>query len=450
MASIGHDGKGRRILVVLNEKRKTIRLGKVSERTAIEVCGHVEKLAIVAQYGGSIPPATAAWLNERGDKLRHKLERAGIIEPTEPAPAKVVPLGDFVKGYIEKRLDIKPGTKTCLELVKDRMFRYFGEDRDIASITEQDAEDFKQYLVGKEKYAENTARRTIAVSRQFFRAAVRGRLLAANPFDGIPVSLKEVRTRHIFLNHADSMKVLESCPDSQWRLIFALCRWGGLRCPSEVLSLKWEHIDWDLNRITITSPKTERHEGHDSRLIPLFPELLGPLQDVYDEAPEGAEWVITKYRLDNTNLRTQFQRILVQAGIKPWPKPFQNLRSTRETELLETHPIHVVCAWIGNSVLIAKKSYLQIRDEDFDKACPKTVPPQSKKQKVARNPAQIMDDDSRKYKTMISGDCSQVLNDSGFTSNHQESSRMARKRGVGVKGFEPSASWTQTRRSNPS
>ncbi len=30
---------------------------------------------------------------------------------------------------------------------------------------------------------------------------------------------------------------------TQWRLIFALSRYGGLRCPSEHLALRWGHID---------------------------------------------------------------------------------------------------------------------------------------------------------------------------------------------------------------
>jgi len=56
------------------------------------------------------------------------------------------------------------------------------------------------------------------------------------------------------------------------------------------------------------------------------------------------------------------------AGLEPWPKLFQNLRATRETELAETYPMHVVCAWIGNSAAIAAKHYLQVTDEHFDKA----------------------------------------------------------------------------------
>ena len=41
--------------------------------------------------------------------------------------------------------------------------------------------------------------------------------------------------RQYFVSRGEAGKVLEACPDSQRRLLFALCRYGGLRCPSEVL-----------------------------------------------------------------------------------------------------------------------------------------------------------------------------------------------------------------------
>jgi hypothetical protein len=73
----------------------------------------------------------------------------------------------------------------------------------------------------------------------------------------------------------------------------------------------------------------------------------------------------TRYRKKNTNLRTSLERIILKAQLKPWPKLFQNLRSSRETELTQKFPLHVVCAWMGNSQLVAAKHYLQVTDEHF-------------------------------------------------------------------------------------
>ena len=61
-------------------------------------------------------------------------------------------------------------------------------------------------------------------------------------------------------------------------------------------------------------------------------------------------------------------RIIRRAGASAWPKLFQNLRASRETELAADYPPHVVCAWIGNSALIAQKHYLQVTESDFERA----------------------------------------------------------------------------------
>jgi len=47
------------------------------------------------------------------------------------------------------------------------------------------------------------------------------------------------------LSSADgARRVLIACPNYHWWAIISIARYGGLRCPSEVLSLRWENIDW--------------------------------------------------------------------------------------------------------------------------------------------------------------------------------------------------------------
>src|SRR5207237_1071294 len=100
------------------------------------------------------------------------------------------------------------------------------------------------------------------------------------------------------------------------------------------------------------------------------------------EALEGEEYVITRCRDSKTNLRTQMQRIIKRAGVKPWPKLFHNLRSTRQTELTEKFPSHVVCAWLGNSRAVAQDHYLQVTDAHFAQAV------KEPSEKAAQNQAQ--------------------------------------------------------------
>src|SRR5690606_40756175 len=120
----------------------------------------------------------------------------------------------------------------------------------------------------------------------------------------------------------------------------------------------------------IHSPKTEHHAGGESRIIPLFEELRPWLLEAHAAAPEGSTHVIqdANLRRREANLRTQMHRIIRRARLTPWPKPFQNLRSTRQTELEAFLPSHVVCAIMGNSEKIAQGHYLQVRPVDLDKA----------------------------------------------------------------------------------
>ena len=47
---------------------------------------------------------------------------------------------------------------------------------------------------------------------------------------------------------------------------------------------------------------------------------------------------------------------------------FSAARASRETELANEFPIHVVCEWIGNSMDVARRHYLQVTEEHFQKA----------------------------------------------------------------------------------
>ncbi|GAH63551.1 unnamed protein product, partial [marine sediment metagenome] len=216
--------------------------------------------------------------------------------------------------------------------------------------------------------SEATISRRVGIARQMFRRAIKWRLIAENPFADVKAGSQVNKARMFFVSRETALKVLDACPDAQWRLIFALSRFGGLRCPSEHLALKWGDVDWARGRILVRSCKTEHHQGGDSRWIPLFPELLPHLRQVFEAAEPGTEHVITRYRDQKQNLRTMFMRIIAKAGFKPWPKLFQNLRSTRETELAERWPVHVVCAWIGNSRAVAQQHYLQVLDSHFKQA----------------------------------------------------------------------------------
>ena len=364
MASITREKNGRRTIqfVAADGIRKSIRLGKTSQRVAEAVKVKVEQLSAAIAVGHAPDNETSRWVAGLDQALADKLARVGLIPNRQQATLKA-----FVDQYIEGRSDVKGSTRTVYGHTRRCLIDFFGPDKALREITPGGADEWRISLT-QQVLADNTVRRRCGIAKQLFKAAVRKQLIPSNPFTELKSSVLGNASRFYFISREEAQQVISACPDSQWRLLFALSRFGGLRCPSEHLALRLTDIDWERERVTVHSPKTEHHPGGESRVIPMFPELRPYLEEVFDQAEPGTEFVITRYRDTNSNLRTQLQRIIQRAGLKPWPKLFQNLRSTRPTELEREHPSHVVCAWIGNSRAVAAKHYLQITDEDFAKA----------------------------------------------------------------------------------
>lgn len=381
MASISTDKNGlRRIQFIgADGTRRAIRLGKMPLKDVREIKTKVEALNAAAIAGNSWDTRTAEWVGDLSPVLYDKLAVV-LLLPTR-VDAERFALSGWLESYISGRADVKGTTAIVYGHTKRCLIGFFGADRAIDSITPGDADAWRIWLDQHEKLADNTVRRRCGIAKQFFRAAQRRRLIVENPFADLKgIGVRANKSRNYFLSLSDAQKVLDACPDAEWRLIFALSRFAGLRCPSEHLGLHWGDVDWERGRLTVHSPKTAHH-GKESRIVPIFPELRPHLEGLWEQAEPGNESIITRYRAGSQNLRTQFERIIRRAGLEPWPKPFQNLRSTCETELAAQHPIQAVVEWLGNTQAVALRHYLQVTDADFDRAI-------TKPRDAAQNPAQ--------------------------------------------------------------
>ena len=394
MASISKAPNGRRVIQFMapDGRRRSIRLGKVSQRQAEAVKLRVECLAAAAISGHTVDDETARWVAALDDTLHGKLAAVGLIPKREAAT-----LGPFLDNYAAGRTDAKPASLVCLGHTRRNLVDFFGADRAIRTIGPADADSFKTYLVGL-KLAPSTIARRLQYARHLFGVATRRKLIGENPFTGVSHPTGDVSARQRFIDRETTARLLDAAPDSAWRTIIALARFSTLKCPSEVLSLRWCDVNWATERIRVTSPKTAHHPGKASRLVPMFPELKPYLQEAWDVAEDGAVYVVPKYQesaqgprgWQNANLRTQFERIIKRAGLEPWPRLFQNLRSSRETELSEQFPIGTVTAWCGNTPQIALRHYLGVPESDFAKAVQNPV---HRRPKVVQKQVQPMSAD---------------------------------------------------------
>ncbi len=381
MASLSHDGgRSWRIQIGADKDRKTIRF-RGAQRDAERFRDRVERLA--ASWP-SVPADLVEWLNEQPDKTHERLVKARLAEPRRSANEAA--LGAFLDKLLATIAGtLKPDTIAWYRAVARNLKTFFGEAKPVRTITDADADAWHSWLIQDQKLAPATVARRTVQARTIMKKAIRWGLTARNPFAEIKAGAATNTDRQFFIARDVAEKVLAACPNAQWKLLFGLSRYAGLRCPSETLLLRWGDVDWERNRIRIMSPKTAHHKGRGERTIPLFPELRPLLQDVFDAAEPGTEYVITRYRESRQRIRIQLKRIVVKAGLKPWPRLLHNLRATRQTELVEKFPAHVVSAWLGNTQTVAQNHYLMTLDAHFDRA---SADPQEAAQKAAHFPAQ--------------------------------------------------------------
>ncbi len=393
MASITYDPAEKSALIQWRDsqrQRRTIRLANVGKSFAERFHSLIERLNDANRTGGGINLHDANYVKELGDIYYEKLAGVGLVEPRAPqtgTPEAIddepqgLTLGEFLSDYLARRTDLKGTSLSVYEHVNRYLVKHFGADKLLSALTPGDAIDFGRFL-HSQKLARTTIDRRMSLATTTFNDAVRHEHLAKNPFSDWRKPLKNLtsrtnKTRQRFITRDDFAKLIEHAPDAEWRLILALARFGGLRTPSEPLSIKWGHIDWELGRITVPSPKTEHHEGRESRVIPLFPELKPFLEACWEAAEDGAEWIVSKHRPQsvrngdgwkNANLRTMLAKVFKRAGLEQPPKPWNNLRASRATELAEQYPGHVAAQWLGHTEEIANAHYRQVLPAHFEKA----------------------------------------------------------------------------------
>jgi integrase len=383
MASLSHDSNGTRRVQFIGPdgERRAVRLGAVPVKVAEAVLRRVEALVAHVIAGTAHDADLSAWLASVPTALYRRLVRVGLAAPRAEDDAAPIVTVDALCTAFKDRAAVKPGTAAAYAQTLDSLRAFYGLTKPITEITTADADAWRKAIAtategeGKRRKARTstdnrlapaTVAKRVHVAKQVFGKAVAWGWLEKNPFAALRAGSQANPARAAYIAPETLEAVLEACPGVQWRLVFALSRLAGLRCPSEVGGLTWGDVDVEHGRLTVRSPKTEHHGGgHAVRLVPIVPRLREILADAWDAAEDGERFVVPMAARPGANLRTTAEKVIERASVETWPRLFQNLRASCETDWVQTYPAHVCAKWLGHSPTIAAQHYLQVRDAHF-------------------------------------------------------------------------------------
>ncbi len=342
--------------------RVSIRFGKQTKRRLQTIKNYMDDVVTAKKLGVRLEERTIEWLSRLDTETYCRIAEAGLVKPRQAVNPQTVKA--FIVDFLSKKAFCKKNTKRNYLRTASLLTDFLG-DLELSCVTPGLADEYKEHLLAN--YSPATVGREVKRARQFFESACRHRLISENPFANLqpPSQVNTSRNQHV--SAEDIHRVIEACPSCEWRALIAMARFAGLRIPSEITALKWEDINFETRRITIHSPKTEHHTGGESRVIPIFKKLQPFLSDLWESCDEGEVYVFPRLR-QQENLRTQLLRIIKRACVNRWPRLFQNLRASCESDLAREYGAVAACEWIGNSLTVASQHYLHLTDLDFDRA----------------------------------------------------------------------------------
>lgn len=373
---VGAKGKDAWFIRAFVENRDIkIHLGTCSEKNANQAFRHVCSLIEANKLGDSPGLEARKWVRSLSSDstLSKSLLKLGLIDASD-ASQRIRPelrlLGPFLQDFIDS-YEGSERTKKNYTQTKQWLLLRFDEDKPLAEITEEDLHRWCRYLK-QEGLKRSNREKHIQRCRTLFLAAVRSRILSESPARSIKVERthsRPVDSKSFFVSREIFDSVIAGGLPLRYQVAFALMRWQGFR-RHETLLLRWPDIDFDKKSINVQSHKTPR-------VCPLFPEVVPFLVRAKEELHAAGDYVIP-WPADDREKADSLTPLLKKAIGKAigkeniWPDICQTLRRNRRTELEREFPSYLLDRWIGHDYATARDHYLQVLDDDWQRAVTET------------------------------------------------------------------------------
>lgn len=370
--------------------------GPYEPRLATKLQSVLDELQATSEFGTpvqqNVEDAVQPWIGTKFQKVFEKTNWVDIFNV--PTIREVL---DSVLEVQEERADrgqIVHGTVRKHRNAFDFLCAVEIDDKDTGALTIGEVLINNLSTVHVQRWAEKHRERYSDTKRQYDLKVIRRAIdtfvgemgCEENPFKSIKVAVNKSKAvaKRVFVPPA-ILAVVESYlkenKNDSWYVYWVLLRWTGAR-RNEPLHLKWSDIDFDQERIEMPSPKTAAGgNGTVSRLMPMFEG--SPLKEMLRcewnrQGGSGDGFVVRgvcglddynrdSVNWDRVNPSTTLTKLVMLSGVKPWVKLCQNIRVTRENELLisDNYRAEAIHSFIGHTRKVFERNYFQVSDEDF-------------------------------------------------------------------------------------
>jgi integrase len=307
-------------------------------------------------------------------------------------------LGEFRELYLSERRQgrssarrfrksQKPVSEATL-LLHDMTLKYligwFGPDRAINSLEPDELSDWIEALAAGELNhlrrwrgrrdgppSDETLRKQVRLAKGIFSWAAQRGYIPNNPMADFAAPGRPSQPNY-YVTRDDLAALCQASDSRPWATLCNLCRLAGLR-RGEALALPWQGeatdqqgvvrevgVDWDNQRLLLVSPKTRAF-----RQVPIEPALYERLCDDWQYASRVDD-LIAPARF--SNLVRVAKDNARAAGLEPWAKPYQAMRSSWENDLKQAGvPEATFASWLGHSMIVSRMHYTAPTDAEFER-----------------------------------------------------------------------------------
>ncbi|MDA2921308.1 site-specific integrase [Desulfobacterota bacterium AH_259_B03_O07] len=295
---------------------------------------------------GKVGIVTKTVAQRKLERIKRKI-RMGLYEYEDNVTLESLEDG-YIK-YVKNTKNLRTWKKRKEQL---RTLKTFFQDKTLNRITPGDIDDYKSFRLKDVKPA--SVNRELATLRHIFNLAKRDKKFYGDNPVSVSGLLSEDNHRDRILTPDEETRLMDhSAPHLQPILFTALNT--GMR-KGEILSLKWDCVDFDNNLFIITALN---NKGKKTKRIPINSYLRKMILELKLKNSSKSEYVfLGDTEAPIKNISTAFNNACWRANIKGLR--FHDLRHTAGTRMLESNVnIVAISEILGHSSIdITKKRYL--------------------------------------------------------------------------------------------